>query len=1125
MEKAKIKYWGWGSLDNRFDLTSRPFFWDYLTQKIVVPQSPSYTPPDINDLDISPSLLSDKHFKQLQEIVGKSFVSKEKSDRLSNSFGKSFYDLIRFRTNQFEHITDAVIFPRDDKQIEKILHWAVETKCSVVPFGGGTSVVGGVEPVKDSTQNSVITLNLKHFNKVLEIDSKSMLVDVQAGILGPALEKSLQKQDLTLAHYPESFEFSTLGGWIATRSAGQQSTLYGKIEDMVESLTMVTANGIIETPNYPAAANGPDQKQTLIGSEGILGVITSARIRVKKIPPEKSYRAFFVDSFANGIELCRSIIQSGIKPATIRFSDEEESGFILSLRKKSDSSLKNKAQEYALKVAEKKGLKPDKRTFLLIGFEGSKRDVAYNWKKVKSIISGYRTFSLGEMTGQSWYKHRFEIPYLRDELMDYNLLVDTLETSTEWSNLENLYSSVKTAIQKTFDDLGIRGVVTAHLSHLYASGCSLYFIILASPKTNEIIHSWQKIKQVASDTIIEAHGSISHHHGVGRDHRKWLRQDVGDFAVNMLRKIKATIDPDNILNPGKLLPEPPLSENPFIRKMSKPGQSIEFSANTREDYIRKLQSEQFDILVIGGGITGAGVVRDAALRGYKTALIEKDDFASGTSSKSSKLVHGGFRYLKNLEFGLVHEALMERKNLMDIAPHLVHPIQCLFPVYKDSSVPGWMIQLGMLLYDGLSFTKRIGLHKLIPLGKNDKPEPGLLKKGLEKLFMYYDSRADDTRLVMATIQSAVQSSAITANYVKAIDVLNENDKVVGIRARDEISGNEFEIRAHVVANATGPWSDPVRQALLKDNKQRLRTTKGIHIIVRAEDLAIKRTMILSTIQDKRPVFAIPWRKFVILGTTDTYFDGDPDWVDIGDDDVDYLLETYNHYFPKGNLTKQNVISAYSGLRPLTFEEGKSAGQVTREYQIFEGPDSFFNIIGGKLTTYRTMAQELVDRLGNALDESLGILAQNSKCTTDKTALYGGDIENYEQFESEWTSQLTGQFKFDEDVAQNLIESYGSKVPDVLTILDKVERGREKIINDLPYLWGEIDYCCSHEMAMALDDFLMRRTHLFSLDPKQAMDVHVKVAERMSDILGWSENEKEDQLKRYKTKVEMVQAFK
>ncbi|MCP4414845.1 MAG: hypothetical protein GY808_19985, partial [Gammaproteobacteria bacterium] len=210
------------------------------------------------------------------------------------------------------------------------------------------------------------------------------------------------------------------------------------------------------------------------------------------------------------------------------------------------------------------------------------------------------------------------------------------------------------------------------------------------------------------------------------------------------------------------------------------------------------------------------------------------------------------------------------------------------------------------------------------------------------------------------------------------------------------------------------------------------------------------------------------------------------------DDVEYLLKTYNHYFPQANLTKEKVVSAYSGLRPLTFEEGKSADKVTREYQIFEGPDRFFNIIGGKLTTYRTMAQELVDRLANALDESLGILAKNSKCTTDKTPLYGGDIENYEQFVRQWTSQLVQQYKFDEDIAQNLIESYGSKLPDVLTIVSNSDRGRERIINGLPYLWGEINYCCEHEMTVALDDFLMRRTHLFSLDPNQALDVHLAV---------------------------------
>ncbi|KAA3612527.1 MAG: glycerol-3-phosphate dehydrogenase [Calditrichaeota bacterium] len=566
------------------------------------------------------------------------------------------------------------------------------------------------------------------------------------------------------------------------------------------------------------------------------------------------------------------------------------------------------------------------------------------------------------------------------------------------------------------------------------------------------------------------------------------------------------------------------NKNTSKLKTELPGISMEFSAKTRKGFIKKLQSEQFDILIIGGGITGAGIARDAALRGYRTALIEKDDFAAGTSSKSSKLIHGGIRYLQHMEFGLVHEALLERKTLMDIAPHLVHPIEVLFPVYKGSSVPAWMVKIGMLLYDGLSFSKRIGLHRLIPIGKNDKPERLLLKKGLEKLFMYYDSRADDTRLVMANIQSAALNSAITANYIKAVDVIQEDGQVKGLKVQDQLSGKKFEVNAHLVCNATGPWNDFVRGELFNDNKQRLRPTKGIHFVVRRKDLDIKRTMILSTIQDERPVFVIPWREFVILGTTDTYFEGDPDWVDISVDDVDYLLESYNHYFPKANLTKDKVLSVYSGLRPLTLEEGKSAGEVTREYQIFEGPQNFFNILGGKLTTYRTMAEEMVNRLGNALSDHLGILARNSKCTTDKLPLNGGDIKNYEQFESEWTEKLIRN-GFEKDTAKNLIESYGENLSEALTIISSRKNGTDKIINNLPYLWGEIDYCCHYEMTLALDDFLMRRTHLFSLDPNQAQDVHLAVADRMAEILDWSGKEKKRQIENYKKKVEMVQSFR
>ena len=558
----------------------------------------------------------------------------------------------------------------------------------------------------------------------------------------------------------------------------------------------------------------------------------------------------------------------------------------------------------------------------------------------------------------------------------------------------------------------------------------------------------------------------------------------------------------------------------FIPPESK---SIDLSPEMREQNIAKLQRESFDILVVGGGITGAGIARDAALRGYKTALIEKADFCSGTSSKSSKLVHGGFRYLDNLEFGLVHESLMERKTLMEIAPHLVHPIQCLLPLHQHNAKPPWMIHIGLFLYDFLSFTKRIGYHQMLSKNEIQRLEPLLRHDDLKKIALYYDCQADDFRLVMANLQSAAHDGAVVANYVKAVDILKENGQIVGIKAMNEISSESFPIQSHVLANATGPWCDYLRQALLKDSHHHVRTTKGIHLVIHRKDLPINHTILGQAVQDGRYIFAVPWRQFVFLGTTDTDYDGDPDHIATERNDVDYLVEAFNHYFPDANLNDDKIISTFAGLRPLAFEEGKTASSVTREYEIFEQPKNFFNIIGGKLTTYRTMAKEMVNRMAKKLDKSFDIFPINPKCLTDKMPLYGGDIQDYKAFFNEWKTKLVSQF-FDEDIAIHLIESYGSQVSDVLEYVKKTPHGEERFLPEIPYIWGELDYALQHEMTLSLDDFMIRRTHLFSLDRKQALDIHEEVASQLSKKLGWTEEEKKVQIERYKSKIEITQQY-
>jgi alkyldihydroxyacetonephosphate synthase len=555
VKKEQTKWWGWGDPQKSYDLESRPYFWKHLREKLAIPENPFLFPPALDEIGLPDSRLSSKLLDQLCLFLEEHQISTSKLSRISHTYGKSYHDLIRIRRKIFPRTPDAVVFPQSEEELLKILQWAVENQIVIVPWGGGTSVVGGVEATTESNHQGLVTVDLTRMNQVIRIDKTSLTADVQAGIFGPQLEAELQKQDLTLSHYPESFECSTMGGWIAARSAGQQSTLYGKMEDMVESVRLVTPQVIFETAPFPASASGPAQKEIIIGSEGILGIISQARIKLKPIPEKKYYTAVLFRSFSDGMEACRRIIQSGIKPATVRLSDEEETDFVLALRKQKSNKLADFIREVGLNWLEKFGYPGGKRSFLILGLEGNHNTISSLWKGIRSILKEYNTLRLGKSSAQTWHKHRFENPYLRDILLDYNILVDTLETSTEWENVPRLYPQVREAIQNTYRKLEIQGIVMAHLSHLYSSGSSLYFILLALPHAGKEIEEWQELKDAASNAIVEAGGAISHHHGIGLDHRKWLEKNIGETGVEWLRNLKQQVDPGNVLNPKKLLPD------------------------------------------------------------------------------------------------------------------------------------------------------------------------------------------------------------------------------------------------------------------------------------------------------------------------------------------------------------------------------------------------------------------------------------------------------------------------------------------------------------------------------------------------------------------------------------------
>lgn len=547
------------------------------------------------------------------------------------------------------------------------------------------------------------------------------------------------------------------------------------------------------------------------------------------------------------------------------------------------------------------------------------------------------------------------------------------------------------------------------------------------------------------------------------------------------------------------------------------------SLGWRESQIERLKSEQFDLAIIGGGITGAGIALDAASRGLRVALVEKSDFASGTSSRSTKLIHGGLRYLAQLRFRLTREALAERTLLQQLAPHLVEPIPFLFPIY-DSRLEVWRINTGLWLYDLMAGLRRTKVHRKLNRAETLAWAPLLRREGLRAGFLYSDARTDDARLVVEVLKAAVEHGAVVANYVGAEGLRRQGERVSGIVARDEISGQSFEVRAHKVVLATGVWLDQTFGA--PTGRKRVRPAKGVHLIVPKDRLDTETAVVFPT-PDNRLMFVIPWQGATLIGTTDTDYEGPLDEPRANRADLDYLLGVVNRAFPGANLSDADVISLQAGLRPLVDEGEGNTASLSREDKVFENHDGTIAIAGGKLTTYRRMGRKVVDLVVQRLRDD-GRLGKRPRSVTRNLPLGGFPIRTRRRF-----SKL-GRFirrrrptapngmdasRLSPETARRFWGTYGANWSVVAELVAKEPSLGEPVIPGLEVVKAEIIFAVRHEMARTLIDVLARRTHLALLDRGQARSVAPVVAVLIGRELGWDEAERQRQVERYYRQVD------
>jgi alkyldihydroxyacetonephosphate synthase len=530
-----MKWWGWGDPERRVELPATAVA--ALREELGIEPGAGSEPVSIDQVSLPKARpIPDAVRAAAGEVLDGS------DDRIRHATGRSYPDLVRLRTGRLEHAPDAVLRPPDAAGVEAVLDGCAAAGIAVVPFGGGTSVVGGLEALANG-HSAVISLELSGLRSV-ELDSQSLTARLGPGLTGPEAEAALGALGATLGHFPQSFEEATIGGFAATRSAGQASSGYGRFDDVVTSIELVAPTGRLRTREIPHTAAGPSLRELVLGSEGTLGVITDVSCRVRPSPRSRVYEGWIAEDFHAGREIVRDLAQRHAAPDVLRLSDQEETRISLELA--GTEGLRKRALDAYLSLRRRRG-----GCLMICGWEGERDDVSRRRGISQSRLRLGGAVPLGRSAGNSWHRNRYGGPYLRDELMSIGVMVETLETAHTWSRLDELYRGVGEALRGA---LGERSIVMCHLSHAYPDGASLYFTFLTRARPGEELEQWHVAKSAACDAIVAAEGTITHHHAVGRDHAPYMRAEVGELGLEALRAVKERLDPMGIMNPGKLLP-------------------------------------------------------------------------------------------------------------------------------------------------------------------------------------------------------------------------------------------------------------------------------------------------------------------------------------------------------------------------------------------------------------------------------------------------------------------------------------------------------------------------------------------------------------------------------------------
>lgn len=552
-----MKWWGWGDVDVHFDSERHPGFWPFAKEQLGIEEDRGPVPPvSMEAVQLPEAIVHSRFLVELKSILRSGQLFDTRPERVIHAYGKGLRDLFRMRHGWAEGAPDLVVYPESEDDVLAVLRAAAQHDVVVIPFGGGSNISGCLERME--RRRMAVSLDMRRMRRVLEVDAESFTARIEAGVFGPDLEEQLASCGMTLGHFPDSFLHSTLGGWIATRSAGMQSDKYGKIEDMVIALRMVTPEGVLATRTVPKSSNGIDVNHLCIGSEGTLGVITEATMRVHPQPELRVVPAYLFPEFEGGFQAMRECMRVGCMPSMVRLNDPGKTALSVAFKPPSSqlSQAISKVFKGYLKV---KGFDLPRACLMLAAFEGRRSEVARQLRRVDSIYRKFGGVDLGQGSGKSFEATKYDFPHIRDYMLERDVSTDVSETSTVWNNILPLYCATMESIRSGILATGVKPWAGCHISHTYHSGASLYFTFGLKQTPGREMEQYLKVKRATQQSFIDHGATLSHHHAVGTEHLPWLAADISPLGVRAVAALKQGLDPRNCMNPGRLDP----SANPF----------------------------------------------------------------------------------------------------------------------------------------------------------------------------------------------------------------------------------------------------------------------------------------------------------------------------------------------------------------------------------------------------------------------------------------------------------------------------------------------------------------------------------------------------------------------------------